>query len=306
MFGNLLPKAFADDPEWNIYVSSGNGGSILYEGNPAPALTSVIDQTDAKFTVTPDSKYEVDTITINNTTYNADELSDANGFTKNGDSYDYTFEKVSDNSNSISATYKAITCLITVIVGDNGSVTPDGDAEIGAGLSGVITVNMDDSKSFSVSPESGYQIASIKDEANDDVAFDNNSFSLSDVIKDDTITVLFETIPIHIQNVETTSPAKYGGNDGTITITASGGSGALEYSKDGNTYQDSNVLTGCSAGQYTIDVRDKNVISNIATYDTSIEKTPTLDINATLQSGGTYSDSDKTNGDVTITATGNN
>lgn len=53
-----------------------------------------------------------------------------------------------------------------------------------------------------------------------------------------------------------TSPATCGQNDGTITATATGGTGVLTYSIDGITYQASNIFTGLAAGPYTIRVKD--------------------------------------------------
>ena len=52
----------------------------------------------------------------------------------------------------------------------------------------------------------------------------------------------------------------FGGNDGEIEITASGGSPAYEYSSDGGvSYQSSNIFAGLIAGDYTIFVRDDNL-----------------------------------------------
>jgi hypothetical protein len=50
--------------------------------------------------------------------------------------------------------------------------------------------------------------------------------------------------------------ASCGLNDGTITANASGGSQSLSYSKDGTTFQASNIFTGLAAGAYTITVKD--------------------------------------------------
>ncbi|MBI4646452.1 MAG: immunoglobulin domain-containing protein, partial [Bacteroidia bacterium] len=50
-----------------------------------------------------------------------------------------------------------------------------------------------------------------------------------------------------------------GYNDGTITVTASGGTGTLQYSNDnGNSYQSSNVFNGLSGGTYQIVIKDVN------------------------------------------------
>src|SRR5207245_11709119 len=45
---------------------------------------------------------------------------------------------------------------------------------------------------------------------------------------------------------------------GSITVTASGGTGTLSYSKDGTNFQSSNVFSGLAAGSYTITVKDAN------------------------------------------------
>jgi len=55
------------------------------------------------------------------------------------------------------------------------------------------------------------------------------------------------------------SPKCNGGTDGSITITASGGTGILMYSaNDGETYQASNVFSGLAAGEYKWAVKDAN------------------------------------------------
>lgn len=46
--------------------------------------------------------------------------------------------------------------------------------------------------------------------------------------------------------------------DGAIAVTAWGGTGALQYSLDGTTYQSSNVFTGLSGGAYIVRVKDAN------------------------------------------------
>jgi hypothetical protein len=57
-----------------------------------------------------------------------------------------------------------------------------------------------------------------------------------------------------------------GGNDGSITITGtSGGSGTIMYNVDGGLFQLSNVLTGLSAGQHTVVVKDANGCSTSLT-----------------------------------------
>gem|GEM_PF-983858 len=50
-----------------------------------------------------------------------------------------------------------------------------------------------------------------------------------------------------------------GGSDGSVTVTASGGTGSLQYSNDnGMAWQSSNVFSGLTAGSYTLRVKDEN------------------------------------------------
>ncbi len=61
-----------------------------------------------------------------------------------------------------------------------------------------------------------------------------------------------------IDNVSIVDPACMGA-DGSITITASGGTSPLEYSSDGGTtFQSSSILSGLAQGTYNIVVRDAN------------------------------------------------
>jgi hypothetical protein len=54
-------------------------------------------------------------------------------------------------------------------------------------------------------------------------------------------------------------------NDGTITVVATGGTGALTYSINGINFQVSNVFTGLASGNYTVTVKDaKNCTATIA------------------------------------------
>jgi hypothetical protein len=63
----------------------------------------------------------------------------------------------------------------------------------------------------------------------------------------------------------------HGGSDGSITInTVIGGTGILNYSKDGVTFQTSNVLTGLSEGTYFVQVKDAN--SCVATVSVNLSQ----------------------------------
>src|SRR5436309_7629661 len=56
-----------------------------------------------------------------------------------------------------------------------------------------------------------------------------------------------------------------GGSDGSITFSASGGTGTLQYSLDGGTYQLSGTFTDLSAGSHTVTVKDGHSCTNTQT-----------------------------------------
>jgi PKD repeat protein len=74
-----------------------------------------------------------------------------------------------------------------------------------------------------------------------------------------TTATLTDPAAVTITNVAVVDPSCNGGADGTLTITASGGTGVLSYSIDnGVTFQASNVFTGLGAATYNIVVEDAN------------------------------------------------
>lgn len=85
-----------------------------------------------------------------------------------------------------------------------------------------------------------------------------------------------KTLPVLVNNlagpaaVVSSSPASCGSSDGTITVTATGGTLALTYSNNGGTsFQASNIFTGLTAGTYNIVVKD----ARGCIYNTSIDVT---------------------------------
>lgn len=91
-----------------------------------------------------------------------------------------------------------------------------------------------------------------------------------------TITVFTIAEPNIISSV-TTSINACNVNNGTITISANGGTKPYQYSISFSTYQSSNVFTGLSAGSYDVIVRDANgcIFSNIITITNNNTPPPT-------------------------------
>ncbi|GIV33764.1 MAG: hypothetical protein KatS3mg031_1299 [Chitinophagales bacterium] len=65
--------------------------------------------------------------------------------------------------------------------------------------------------------------------------------------------------PVLTFTTSVTPPVCNGGNDGSIAVTATGGTPPYQYSSDGgNIFQNNNILTGLGAGTYTVVVKDAN------------------------------------------------
>ena len=59
-------------------------------------------------------------------------------------------------------------------------------------------------------------------------------------------------------------PVNCGLSNGSLVVTASGGTGSYQYSLDGNSFQLSNTFTDLSAGNYTVQIMDDDGCSNVA------------------------------------------
>ncbi|MGE0020962.1 MAG: leucine-rich repeat domain-containing protein, partial [Draconibacterium sp.] len=111
--------------------------------------------------------------------------------------------------------------------------------------------------------------------------------------------VLYDPAELEITSASTT--ADNGSSNGTITVTATGGTGTITYSKDGgSTFQSSNVFSGLSANDYTVVVKDANDCETqtlVTVSDASITISSVSKTDVTGCSGNT-------NGSITVTATG--
>lgn len=95
-----------------------------------------------------------------------------------------------------------------------------------------------------------------------------------------TNSVIFTQPAEILANTNSTDVSCSGYSDGNITITATGGTGTLEYSIDGSTYQTSNIFTSLSANIYTVYIRDANNCTTIRTDTISQPNILLVDANA--------------------------
>ncbi len=155
-----ISATFAANPiTYTITSSAGANGSISPSGS-----VSVTAGSNQTFTITPSTGYKVASLTVDGAT-----VSVANS---------YTFSNVTA-AHSISATFTPITYTITSSAGSNGSISPAGS----------VTVNHGASQTFTITPSTGYKVASLTvDGATVSVA---NSYTFSNVTAAHSISATF-------------------------------------------------------------------------------------------------------------------
>ncbi|MFN6048495.1 MAG: hypothetical protein ACK45C_10860, partial [Bacteroidota bacterium] len=122
------------------------------------------------------------------------------------------------------------------------------------------------------------------------------------------VTITQPSAAISVTAVVSTNISCNAGTDGTITITATGGS-TKKYSIDnGSTFQSSNVFTGLAAGTYTIVVSDNNNCSGSFASGVSASVTLTQPNAISVTAVAFINPSCKTanDGSISITANGGN
>lgn len=100
--------------------------------------------------------------------------------------------------------------------------------------------------------------------------------------------------------VSTTNETAFDKNDGTITVTQTGGVAPFTYSIDGVNFQSSPVFTGLPAGSYTVTVKDST--GDTSTVGTAI--TQPADLSLSVASFTNETAFDKNDGTITVTASG--
>ncbi len=117
------------------------------------------------------------------------------------------------------------------------------------------------------------------------------------------VTVSEPATPVDITAVTGTTPSCTPGNDGTITVTVSGGTGLLEACLPPNlttTYPLPGIITGLGSSNYIVRVKDANGCFADTTYTITNSSAPTVDSVQTVQ---TQCNGDST-GSMTVFATG--
>jgi gliding motility-associated-like protein len=112
-----------------------------------------------------------------------------------------------------------------------------------------------------------------------------------------TVTVGVAAGGVAISSTTDVDPTCNGGNDGSITVNASGGAAPLSYSSDGGvTFQAGTSFTGLSAGSYNMVVEDANGCQDATTATVTDPAAGTVSASSTAENCGSF--------DGTITMTG--
>jgi len=116
---------------YTINASAGANGSISPSGN-----VNINYGQNQTFTIIPDTGFEITDVLVDGMSAGA--LST------------YTFENVTNN-HTIEASFSILTYTLTASAGTGGSISPEG----------AISVNYGDSHSFTITPDTGYEIADV-------------------------------------------------------------------------------------------------------------------------------------------------
>ena len=149
--GNPRPNPDGSNPDMGAYenalgvseshqitASTNSGGSIEPTG-----IVAVPEGNDQAYTMTPDACYGLADLLIDN-------ISDP-AYQGISEPSTYTFTNVSTD-HSIEANFQKISHTITSSAGTGGNITPGGDIDVQCG----------GEQSFSITPDSGYQIADVQ------------------------------------------------------------------------------------------------------------------------------------------------
>ncbi|UPT66744.1 MAG: SprB repeat-containing protein [Sphingobacteriales bacterium JAD_PAG50586_3] len=116
-----------------------------------------------------------------------------------------------------------------------------------------------------------------------------------------TVTITQPATPISAAITNVTNVSCFGGNNGSATVAASGGSGVLSYSWNTTPAQQTATATGLSAGTYVVTITDAN---GCTTTRTATVTQPASGVSAALVSKTNVSCFGDNNGAATITASG--
>ncbi len=277
-----IPAAPTPPKTYEITATADANGSI------SPASQTVPEGGSATFTITPNSSYVIDTVTLDG--------NDVTGQVSNGQ---YTLSNITEG-HSINATFKVMDSgpepptityhTITATAGENGSISP-GNASVPEGGSAV----------FTITPDSNYEVEKVTVDGTDVMGqLQNGQYTFSDVQANHTISVTFKEIPAAPTPPTTYTITATADANGSISPTSQtvpeGGSAIFTITPDGGyeidkvTLDNTDVTDQVADGQYTLSNPTGN--HNISvTFKQIVVTSYTVSVSADPAMGGSVSGS---------------
>ena len=288
MANTTLAVTFEEIPSttYVLTISAVGSGSVTYDGNTVRGKTSsftVVEGTNAVVTFSADDGNRLKSVKLGNTDITSSVVNNQ-----------YTISNIQANT-SLEVTFEAIpTYSLNITASGNGCATYNGTAVRGKTQS--FTVNDGTSATVTFTPDAGYRIAIVKLNNTDVTAsIANNSYTISNITANTTLTVTFEEIPpttyvLTISAVgngtvtyegntvkgKTSSFTVVEGTNAVVTFSADDGN-RLKSVKLGNTDVTSSVVNN----QYTI----SNIKANTS-LEVTFEAIPTYSLNVTASGNG--------------------
>jgi hypothetical protein len=175
---------------YTITASAGTGGSITPSGS-----TTVSSGSSQAYTITPATGYTISAVTVDGVSAGAVSS--------------YSFSNVTAN-HTISATFSAVTYTITASAGTGGSISPSGSSAVTYG----------GSRTFTITPATGYTVAGVTVDGVSVGAV--SSYSFSSVTANHTISATFS---VQSADLTITATAATGGSitpAGSTTVSSGG------------------------------------------------------------------------------------
>ncbi|MDO4939917.1 MAG: InlB B-repeat-containing protein, partial [Lachnospiraceae bacterium] len=169
-------------PQYTITATAGANGKV------SPESKTVNEGEDATFTITPDTGYEIDTVTV-----------DGAAVTPTSDTT-YKFTDVRAE-HTLRVTFKEIYVpipqyTITATAGPNGAVSPSSK-----------TVNEGEDATFTITPDTGYEVDQITVDGSEVTYSGGSTYTFTDVDKNHTLRVTFKEIYVPIPQYKITATA---------------------------------------------------------------------------------------------------
>ena len=230
--GSSLPTQVSNPPAINVYVTAIADASCAYiaDGQIVVSATGGAAPTTLEFLI-DGNIYDSSPILIQAGTYTVEAI-DISGCT--GAAADDVV--IGPDQISVNASATPVACTDE----ESGSISwaPTGGAE-------GFTVKVDGEE------QSGSTLGALEAGSYTVLVEDANGCTSSEIVE------VLNAEPI-VATTEVTSVLCYGGSDGSVIVSASGGTGSFQYSDDDNNYSSENVFGNLSAGDYVFYVQDEN------------------------------------------------